>query len=55
MPTYDFKCDKCNSQVEMHMTYDATSLPVCSECGSTMTKNYTPPAVIFRGGGWGGQ
>jgi putative FmdB family regulatory protein len=55
MPTYDFKCDKCNSQVEMHFAYDAVHAPVCTECGGTMTKNYTPPAVHFRGGGWGGQ
>jgi|FreactTroBogLake_1042271.scaffolds.fasta_scaffold00179_10 putative FmdB family regulatory protein len=55
MPTYDFQCPKCNTQVEMHFGYDSTHAPICVECGGTMNKNYTPPAVIFRGGGWGGQ
>jgi len=55
MPVYDYKCNKCNSQVEMHLAYDATHEPTCAECGGSMVKNYTPPAVIFRGGGWGGS
>ena len=52
MPVYDFQCHKCNSSVEMHMGYDSTHAPVCNECGGTMSKNFTPPAIIFRGGGF---
>jgi len=55
MPKYDFVCIHCDSTVEMHMAFDSTSAPECENCGNRMTKVYTPPAVHFKGGGWGGQ
>jgi putative FmdB family regulatory protein len=55
MPNYDFKCNTCDNTVEMHMAFDATERPLCSTCKGPMTKVYTPPAVQFKGGGWGGQ
>lgn len=55
MPTYDFVCLVCDKTVEMRMAHDATDRPQCETCGSHMTKVYTPPAVHFKGGGWGGQ
>jgi predicted nucleic acid-binding Zn ribbon protein len=35
--------------------FDATQRPTCEGCGEFMIKSYTPPAVQFKGGGWGGQ
>ena len=56
MPKYDFKCDICeDSIVEMHLAYDVTERPNCDRCGNPMSKVFTPPAVQFKGGGWGGQ
>jgi putative FmdB family regulatory protein len=55
MPKYDFICDPCGSTVEMHFAFDASSRPDCSKCGNAMSKVFTPPAVQFKGGGWGGQ
>jgi len=55
MPTFDYKCMKCDSVVEMHISSSATDTIYCTSCQGVMTKKYTPPAVIFRGGGWGGQ
>lgn len=55
MPTYDFKCNTCDSIVEMRWAYDATDRPKCEKCGNDMSKSYTPPAIQFKGGGWGGQ
>ena len=55
MPTYDFVCMNCDKTVEMHMAYDAMDMPTCETCGYKMVKVYTPPAVHFKGGGWGGQ
>lgn len=54
MPVYDYKCNACNSIVEMKMVVDHTP-PVCNQCSGVMSKVWTPPAVILRGGGWGGQ
>lgn len=55
MPKYDFKCNTCDSVVEMKIAHDATERPVCESCGSNMVKVFTPPSVHFKGGGWGGQ
>jgi len=55
MPNYDFVCMACDSTVEMHLTFDSVERPSCDKCGHYMTKVYTPPAVQFKGGGWGGQ
>mgnify|MGYP006281219377 FL=1 len=55
MPTYDFVCLACDKTVEMLMAVDATDRPQCETCGNFMNKVYTPPAVHFKGGGWGGQ
>lgn len=55
MPTYDFVCMNCDHTTEMHQAFDSTSRPSCSKCGELMIKSYTPPAVHFKGGGWGGQ
>jgi putative FmdB family regulatory protein len=53
MPRFDFKCTKCNSVVELIVTAGET--PDCSTCNQPMTKQYTPPAIHFKGGGWGGN
>lgn len=55
MPKYDFTCLLCDSTVEMHLAFDSTDRPACEKCGEFMIKVYTPPAVQFKGGGWGGQ
>jgi len=55
MPKYDFSCMHCDKTVEMHLTFDSTERPICETCGNFMIKVYTPPAVQFKGGGWGGQ
>jgi putative FmdB family regulatory protein len=55
MPKYDFTCVPCDSTVEMHLAFDSTDRPACDRCGNFMTKVWTPPAVQFKGGGWGGQ
>ncbi len=53
MPTFDFKCHLCDTVVEMIITDDP--LPKCKTCDTTLTKVYTPPAIHFKGGGWGGN
>jgi len=53
MPTLDFKCIMCETVVELIITDDP--FPKCKDCGNTLTKVYTPPALHFKGGGWGGS
>lgn len=55
MPKYDFRCEPCDNPVEVHMTFDSLEKPLCQMCGLPMTKEFTPPSIHFKGGGWGGQ
>ena len=52
MPTYDYKCEKCGSQVE---TYHSVNEHGPSCCGQPMQKVYTTPGIIFKGDGWAGK
>ena len=45
MPTYDFKCNNCDSVVELIITDDP--FPKCEKCDITLTKVFTPPAVLY--------
>jgi putative FmdB family regulatory protein len=53
MPTFDFKCNNCDSVVELIITDDP--FPKCERCDITLSKVFTPPAIHFKGGGWGGD
>ena len=55
MPKYDFTCIPCDTTVEMHIGFDDVHRPTCDTCGNFLTKVWTPPAVHFKGGGWGAK
>lgn len=55
MPNYDFQCPMCEKVIELYIDYSADEFPKCSECDITLTKMFTPPAIHFKGGGWGGK
>ena len=54
MPTYDFKCRMCDTNVEIKVVLD-DEFPKCEQCGVPLSKVFTPPAIHFKGGGWGGS
>lgn len=54
MAVYEFKCKTCGSEKLLDTPINkALKVPVC--CGSNMRQLYSPPAVIFRGTGWGAK
>jgi putative FmdB family regulatory protein len=53
MPRFDFRCLMCETVVELVVTDDP--FPKCKTCDVTLHKVYTPPAIHFKGGGWGGN
>lgn len=55
MPAYDFKCESCNSIVEIQRAFDEESSPMCTACNKTMTRVWQATPAHFKGGGWGGQ
>jgi len=54
MPIYSYKCQMCNAQAEINIkiTEDAIA-PMC--CHIPMQRDFTAPAIHFKGGGWGGS
>lgn len=50
MPIYNYRCEKCGSEIEVLQQMDAVG-PHCS-CGESMTKKPTfPSMVIWKGAG----
>ena len=55
MPSYDYKCDTCNSTIEVQRSFDEESTPMCTSCNGTMSRVWQATFAHFKGGGWGGQ
>lgn len=51
MPTYDFKCPKCEKVKEISISYSART-PKCDDCGKEMKKMYSFAGAILKGSGW---
>jgi putative FmdB family regulatory protein len=56
MPNFDFRCETCDVITEHFIPIlEIDSVLNCSECGAKMVKIYAPPAIQFKGDGWGGN
>ena len=54
MPTYDYKCDKCEHQFEKFQSITADALRKCPKCGKNSLKRLIGigAGVIFKGSGF---
>ena len=53
MPTYEFKCPKCESHLEETVSMnDEIPKPTCWGCGELMNRLYNFGAVTFNGTGF---
>lgn len=52
MPTYEYHCNKCetNFEVEQRMTDDA--LKVHEDCGGDLVKVFSSVGIVWKGGGF---
>ena len=55
MPTYEFKCPKCQIMVEKQFTVYSNHSIWCSDCQVLMEKQFSSPGIIFKGDGWAGK
>jgi len=51
MPTYEYKCKKCEHQFELWQEVGADA-PKCPECGSEVQKVFHPIRTIYKGSGF---
>ena len=54
MPTYDYKCDNCNHELEVFQSITASPKKKCPECGKLKLKRLlgTGAGLIFKGSGF---
>lgn len=56
MAIYEFKCSVCGVTASINASMDSTiEAPKCTTDGIPMSRDYSSPAIIFRGTGWGGK
>lgn len=52
MPSYDFKCEPCESTFEITRSVSDRSDVCCPECGAVAKRVFTPVGVVFKGSGF---
>jgi putative FmdB family regulatory protein len=53
MPTYEYRCEKCEIEFERFLPIAEYDSPQkCEECGTVGKKQISSPGLIFVGDGW---
>jgi len=52
MPIYEFRCKKCNDQIEVFQKLADKPPARCRKCGGRLEKQFSRTSVQFKGGGW---
>ncbi|MDQ3194235.1 MAG: zinc ribbon domain-containing protein [Bacteroidota bacterium] len=54
MPTYDYKCDKCEHQFEIYQSMKDEKLTACPNCGTNSLRRLigSGSGLIFKGSGF---
>lgn len=52
MPTYQYRCTECGSELEVVQKFTDPSLTVCPECQGQLRKVFNAVGVVFKGSGF---
>ncbi|HET7725103.1 MAG TPA: FmdB family zinc ribbon protein [Propionibacteriaceae bacterium] len=52
MPTYQYRCVDCGSELETVQKFSDPALTECPECDGTLRKVYSAVGVVFKGSGF---
>ena len=52
MPIYEFRCKKCNDQIEVFQKLADKPPARCRKCGGRLEKQFSRTSVQFKGDGW---
>ncbi len=52
MPTYGYRCKKCEHQFEIIQKMSDEPLKVCPECSGVVARMLFPVGVVFKGSGF---
>ena len=52
MPTYDYRCDRCERTFEVRQRISDEPLTTCDRCGGPIRRLLSAAPFILKGGGW---
>jgi putative FmdB family regulatory protein len=52
MPIYEYRCKKCDDQIEVFQKLSDKPPTKCAKCGGRMEKQFSRSSVQFKGEGW---
>lgn len=52
MPTYQYRCTECGTEIERVQKFSDPALTTCEDCGGTLRKVYNPVGIVFKGSGF---
>lgn len=52
MPIYEYQCQACGVRTEVLQRFADPPLSECPQCGGSMRKLVSAPAIQFKGSGW---
>lgn len=52
MPTYQYRCTSCNTEVEVVQKFTDDPLTDCPECDGNLRKVFNAVGVVFKGSGF---
>lgn len=52
LPIYEYLCKKCGRHFERIQKFSDKPLKTCDQCGGTLERLLSSPAIQFKGSGW---
>jgi putative FmdB family regulatory protein len=52
LPIYEYKCEKCDHELEVIQKFSDEPVTVCPECNGKMSKKMSLSAFHLKGSGW---
>jgi len=52
VPTYNYRCDRCERTFEVRQRISEAALTTCDRCGGPIHRLLAPAPFILKGGGW---
>ena len=52
MPTYEYRCAKCDQHIEVYQSFSEPPLTKHDECGGKLMKVLSPAGIVLKGSGF---
>ena len=52
MPTYEYSCPQGHGRFQLRQSFDSEPVAPCPTCGVESKRQFSTPAILFKGSGW---